>query len=302
VIGGNWFAVQRPPARDGWLGKFLNDSCQPSPPKGRVGRLFYFPPVAASTNALRVVIADDHQLFREGLKGMLQDAGMEVVGEAADGADAAALVQKLQPAVAVLDLNMPGTSGLQALRRIARSNPDIQTVVLTVSTEDEDVVEALAAGACGYLLKDTHVDRLADGIRQAAAGHLVISGEVAGALVARIRAETEAPGRTSEAPDRTTEAGSGREGAGAAADREGSSGAGAAEAAKGEAVDERPALTPRELEVLGLIVKGADNVAIGQALSISPHTVKQYVTNIFEKLGVHSRVQAAVHAVRAELV
>jgi len=266
-----------------------------------MGRLFYFPPVATSTNALRVVIADDHQLFREGLKGMLQDAGMEVVGEAADGADAAALVEKLEPQVAVLDLNMPGTSGLQALRRIARSNPDIQTVVLTVSTEDEDVVEALAAGACGYLLKDTHVDRLADGIRQAAAGHLVISGEVAGALVARIRAETEAQGRTGEAQGRATEAGSGREGA--AAEREGSSGAGAAAAsAKQETLDERPALTPREQDVLRLIVKGADNVAIGQELSISPHTVKQYVTNIFEKLGVHSRVQAAVHAVRAELV
>jgi DNA-binding NarL/FixJ family response regulator len=249
--------------------------------------LFYFPPVAASTNALRVVIADDHQLFREGLKGMLQDAGMEVVGEAADGADAAALVQKLEPEVAVLDLNMPGTSGLQALRRIARSNPDIQTVVLTVSAEDADVVEALAAGACGYLLKDTHVDRLADGIRQAAAGHLVISGEVAGALVARIRAEAEAQAPPPEA----------------GAEREGSSGAGAgAAAAAAEVVDERPALTPREQEVLRLIVKGADNVAIGQELSISPHTVKQYVTNIFEKLGVHSRVQAAVHAVRAELV
>jgi DNA-binding NarL/FixJ family response regulator len=259
-----------------------------------MGRLFYFPPVAASSNALRVVIADDHQLFREGLRGMLQDAGMEVVGEAADGADAAALVQKLEPEVAVLDLNMPGTSGLQALRRIARSNPDIQTVVLTVSTEEADVVEALAAGACGYLLKDTHVDRLADGIRQAAAGHMVISGEVAGALVARIRAEAEAQGRTSEA-------GSGRKGAGGASGREGSSDAGAA-AAVAEVVDERPALTPREQEVLRLIVKGADNVAIGQELSISPHTVKQYVTNIFEKLGVHSRVQAAVHAVRAELV
>jgi DNA-binding NarL/FixJ family response regulator len=246
--------------------------------------LFYFPRVAASTNALRVVIADDHQLFREGLKGMLQDAGMEVVGEAADGADAAALVQKLEPEVAVLDLNMPGTSGLQALRRIARSNPDIQTVVLTVSAEDGDVVEALAAGACGYLLKDTHVDRLADGIRQAAAGHMVLSGEVSGALVARVRAEAEAQAPPADA---------GSEGEGASV---------ATASAAATASEEHPALTPREQEVLQLIVGGSDNVAIGQALSISPHTVKQYVTNIFEKLGVHSRVQAAVHAVRAELV
>jgi DNA-binding NarL/FixJ family response regulator len=250
--------------------------------------LFYFPPVDVSTDALRVVIADDHQLFREGLKGMLQDAGMEVVGEAADGADAAALVAELQPAVAVLDLNMPGTSGLQALRRIARSNPDIQTVVLTVSAEDGDVVEALAAGACGYLLKDTHVDRLADGIRQAAAGHMVVSGDVAKALIARVRAEAQGDAHAA---------------AGASAGPGGTSAAGiaAAAAAAEEAHGERPALTPREREVLQLIVEGADNVAIGRALSISPHTVKQYVTNIFEKLGVHSRVQAAVYAVRAEL-
>ncbi len=251
-------------------------------------RLLYFAPVAVSSNALRVVIADDHQLFREGLKGMLQDAGMEVVGEAADGADAAALVAELQPAVAVLDLNMPGTSGMQALRRIARSNPEIQTVVLTVSAEDDDVVEALAAGACGYLLKDTHVDRLADGIRQAADGHMVISGDVAKALVARVRAEVQ-----SDARGAPTDASAGTDGTSAAGVM--------AAATVQEAVEERPALTPREREVLQLIVDGADNVAIGRALSISPHTVKQYVTNIFEKLGVHSRVQAAVYAVRAEL-
>jgi two-component system, NarL family, nitrate/nitrite response regulator NarL len=251
----------------------------------RPRRLFYFPPVAASTNALRVVIADDHQLFREGLKGMLQDAGMEVVGEAADGADAVALVQELRPEVAVLDLSMPGTSGLQALRRIARSNPDIQTVVLTVSAEDGDVVEALAAGACGYLLKDTHVDRLADGIRQAAAGHMVLSHGVAKALIARVRAEAEA-----QAAREDTSVGS-----------DGTSAAAVAAVVE-EAIEERPPLTPREREVLGLIVEGADNVAIGLALSISPHTVKQYVTNIFEKLGVNSRVQAAVYAVRTELV
>ena len=219
---------------------------------------------------------------------MLRDAGMEVVGEAADGADAAALVAELQPAVAVLDLNMPGTSGMQALRRIARSNPDVQTVVLTVSAEDDDVVEALAAGACGYLLKDTHVDRLADGIRQAAAGNMVISGDVAKALVARVRAEGQAGARAA-----STDVSAGVDGTSAAGV--------AATVAAPAALEQRPALTPREREVLRLIVEGADNVAIGRELSISPHTVKQYVTNIFEKLGVHSRVQAAVYAVRAEL-
>ena len=269
--------------------------------RGAARRLFYFARVPVSADALRVVIADDHQLFREGLKGMLQDAGMEVVGEAADGAGAVALVAELQPQVAVLDLNMPGTSGLQALRRIARDNPDIQMVVLTVSAEDSDVVEALAAGACGYLLKDTHVDRLADGIRQAAAGHLVVSRGVARALIARVRADVAA-----QTAARTEQAGTGagRDGrsAGGGGPRAGDTSAAAVAAAVAEGDDVRAALTPREREVLQLIVEGADNVAIGQALSISPHTVKQYVTNIFEKLGVRSRVQAAVCAVRAELV
>jgi DNA-binding NarL/FixJ family response regulator len=239
--------------------------------------LVYFPRVTCSENALRVVIADDHHLFREGLRAMLQEAGMEVVGEASDGADAVALAQKLEPEVVVVDLNMPGTSGLQALRRIARTNPDIQTVVLTVSAADADVLEALAAGACGYLLKDTRADRLADGIRQAAEGHMVLSSEVARALMARVRADADAKAVRAEAK---AEAG----------------------ADAGGEKDERPALTPREAEVLRLIVAGADNVAIGLELSISPHTVKQYVTNIFEKLGVRSRVQAAVYAVRAGLV
>jgi DNA-binding NarL/FixJ family response regulator len=229
--------------------------------------------VAAFDNALRVVIADDHRLFREGLRGMLQDAGITVVGEAADGADVVALAQELEPEVVVLDLNMPGIGGLQALRRIAQNNPAIQTVVLTVSAEDADVLEALAAGACGYLLKDTRADLLADGIRQAAGGHMVLSGEVAQALMLRVRADADANAVRAEARAEAVEGG-----------------------------DARPALTPREEEVLRLIARGADNVAIGRELSISPHTVKQYVTNIFEKLGVRSRVQAAVYAVRAGLV
>jgi two-component system nitrate/nitrite response regulator NarL len=240
--------------------------------------------VPAPGDPLRVVIADDHRIFRDGLRGTLQDAGMSVVGEACDGAEAIALARELAPDVLVLDLNMPGVSGLEALRRIAHGGPDVQTVVLTVSAEDRDVLAALAAGACGYLMKDIMVDQLAAGIEQAAAGHMVLSGGVARALRAYLRAGAE------------------RESAGA---EEESRGAGEAPNGAGREVQERepaPALTPREVEVLQLIVEGADNVAIGVALSISPHTVKQYVTNIFEKLGVRSRVQAAVYALRTGLV
>ncbi|HWY90271.1 MAG TPA: response regulator transcription factor [Solirubrobacteraceae bacterium] len=225
-----------------------------------------------SENTLRVVIADDHHLFREGLRGMLEAGGVEVVGEASGGNEAVALAQRLAPDVVVLDLKMPGVSGLDALRGIARTSPDVQTVVLTVSDDETDVLDALAAGACGYLLKDTRADRLADSVRQAAEGHMVLSAEIARALMEHVRAGADAAraGAEAEAEVRETE--------------------------------DRLALTPREIEVLRLLAQGADNTTIGLELSISPHTVKQYVTNIFEKLGVHSRVQAAVYAVRSGLV
>jgi DNA-binding NarL/FixJ family response regulator len=223
--------------------------------------------VSNPEQALRVVVADDHHFFRDGLRGMLEAGGMDVVGEASDGNEAVALAHSLAPHVVVLDLNMPGASGLDALRALGRTCPDVQAVVLTVSNADADVLEALAAGACGYLLKDTRPDALVGSIRQAAEGQMVLSGEVAQALVAHVRAGAD-----------TTDDESPAQGG------------------------EEPALSPREAEVLRLIAEGADNTAIGAALSISPHTVKQYVANIFEKLGVRSRVQAAVHAVRSGLV
>ncbi|HXB63865.1 MAG TPA: response regulator transcription factor [Solirubrobacteraceae bacterium] len=243
---------------------------------------------------LRVAIADDHELFRQGLRGMLEEAGMEVVGEACDGTDAVALARELRPDVVVLDLNMPGTSGIQALRQIARNCPDVQTVVLTVSVAEDDVLEALAGGACGYLLKDTSPRRLAEGIRQAADGQALLSREVARALAERVRADAEV--RTADARAAAQAA------ARPAAPGAGRSTAGGSTAPAGAGSHAQPALTQREREVLHLIVAGEDNVAIGKALSISPHTVKQHVTNIFEKLEVSSRVQAAVHAVRAGLV
>ena len=210
-------------------------------------------------DALRVVLVDDHQLFRGGLRGLLEADGMVVVGEGADGHEPVALARQLQPDVLVIDLRMGSASGLDALRSVAGSHPEIRMVVVTVSAERGDVLDALAAGARGYLLKDTSVDQLAIGVRQAAEGQIVISSALAGALRTHVRA-----------------------------------------GARGE--EHRQSLTPREQAVLRLMADGADNGAIGRELSISPHTVKQYVTNIFEKLGVRSRVQAAVHAVRVGLV
>lgn len=232
----------------------------------------YLLDVGGRQEKLRVVIADDHPFFRDGLREMLQDGGIDVVGEASDGNEAVALTQRLAPDVVMLDLNMPGASGIDALHELARCAPGVQSVILTVSVQDADVVAALAAGACGYLLKDMRADRLLSSVRQAAEGDMVLSAEVARALRSHVRAGAE--GALAEADD--------------------------ASGAPGEA--DRAALTPREEEVLRLIAEGADNATIGHALSISPHTVKQYVANIFEKLGVRSRVQAAVHAVRAGLV
>ena len=192
---------------------------------------------------------------------MLASEGMEVVGEAADGQQAVDLVLEHHPDVVVLDLGMPGTHGLAALEKILRASPEVHVVVLTVSAADPDVYAALSGGARSYLLKDMRHDELAAAIRLAAGGHAVLSREAAGALAGEARAGK-------------TRTGSGQ-----------------------KAV----ALTPRELEVIRLIVQGADNASIGRELSISGHTVKQHVTRIFSKLGVQNRVQAAVSAVRAGL-
>jgi DNA-binding NarL/FixJ family response regulator len=194
---------------------------------------------------------------------MLTADGVSVVGEATDGDGAVAMTREREPDVVVIDLRMPGTPGIDAVRRIVAARPHAQVIVLTVSAEQSDVLEALAAGACCYLLKDTRVEELVASIRLAAAGHAVLSREIVRALAAQVLTGSQQ------------------------AVHPGING---------------PALTARELEVIRLIAQGADNATIGRELSISGHTVKQHVTSIFGKLKVQNRVQAAVCAVRAGLV
>jgi len=219
--------------------------------------------MASDDNLIRAVLADDHQFFREGLRRMLAADSIAVVGEASDGAGAVSLACELAPDIVAIDLRMPNTSGMDALRQIVARSPNAQVVILTASADEAEALEALEAGACGYLLKDTRADELVRAIRLAAGGHAVLSRQVLSALAARVQSDNHAVE---------------------------------------QARDESPALTERELQVIRLITEGADNATIGRELSISKHTVKQYVTNIFEELGVQSRVQAAVYAVRNGLV
>ena len=142
----------------------------------------------------RVVVVDDHDLFRTGLMNLLTEQGIHVVGEAATGEAAVKLVRDLAPDVVVMDIHMPGISGVDATRELAAVAPRSRVVVLTISEEDGDVVDAVMAGACGYLLKSSSIEELVAGIRAAAAGESLISPQIATKVLQLLRAQT--PGRS----------------------------------------------------------------------------------------------------------
>ena len=212
---------------------------------------------------IRVIVVDDHDLLRKGVRDLLTEHGLQVVGEAADGDDAVRLVAHAAPDVVVMDLNMPRMSGIEATRRLARVSPTSRVLVLTVSADDETVANAIEAGASGYLLKDASGDEIASGVRAAAAGEALISPRIASRLLERLRPE------------------------------EGSQGPGSGTGAE---------LTDREAEVLRLLAAGRDNAGIAQELYISPRTVKNHISSILAKLHVDNRIQAAVYAVRKGIV
>jgi DNA-binding NarL/FixJ family response regulator len=219
--------------------------------------------VEKGLDEVRVVVVDDHDLFRTGLRNLLEEQGVNVVGEAAEGQTAIRLASELAPDVVIMDLNMPGLTGVETTRKLAGIAPLTRVVVLTISADDEDVMDAVMAGACGYLLKDSSIQDLIAGIRAAAAGESLISPQIAGKLLQRLRSQS-----TSEDAAATI----------------------------------RAELSDREIEVLKLIANGKDNAQIARDLFISPKTVKNHISNILMKLQIDNRIQAAVYAVRSGIV
>jgi DNA-binding NarL/FixJ family response regulator len=209
------------------------------------------------------LLVDDHDLFRTGLRNLLEEQGVQVIGEAADGQQAIRMVRELAPDVVVMDLNMPGMTGVEATRQVTTLAPLTRVVVLTISDQDEDVMNAILAGACGYLMKDSSIQDLMQGIRAAAVGESLISPHIAAKVLQRMRATG-----TSEQ----------------------------------DAATIRAELSDREIEVLKLIANGKDNAQIAGELHISPKTVKNHISNILMKLQIDNRIQAAVYAVRSGIV
>ena len=219
---------------------------------------------------ISVFVVDDHTLFRRGLVALLsQDEGLQVVGEAGDAGEALRLVPGLQPDVILLDNHLPGVAGVDAVGGLRRAAPASHVLMLTVSEDAHDLAAALRNGAHGYLLKTIDGDLLADAIRRAAAGEPVVSPELMGKLVAAFQAQGGPP--VPEAP--------------APAPRQ-----------PGGAAPAAPVLSPREEDVLREIARGASNKEIARQLSIAETTVKIHVQHILRKLGLSSRVQAAVYA------
>jgi DNA-binding NarL/FixJ family response regulator len=215
----------------------------------------------------RAVIADDQTLVRRGFRLILNSAGIEVVAEAADGKEAVAAVRKHRPDVVLMDIRMPEMDGLEATRRILAARPadggDVRIIILTTFDLDQYVYAALAAGASGFLLKDVSPEHLVAAVQLVRTGDALLAPSITRRLVERF------------APRPVPEGSPGRD---------------------------LSALTPRELEVLGLVARGMSNAELAAALTLSEATVKTHVARILTKLGLRDRVQAVVLAYETGLV
>jgi NarL family two-component system response regulator LiaR len=205
---------------------------------------------------IRLLIADDHAVVRQGLRMFLgADPDLEIIGEAQNGAEAYRLAIQLRPDVVLMDILMPVMDGITATSAIRREDPEIEIVALTSVLEDTSIVDAVRAGAIGYLLTDTEAHELRRAIKAAAAGQVQLSPDVTARLMREVRT-----------PEKS-----------------------------------REPLTEREMDVLRLLAQGKSNKEISLSLSIGEQTVKSHVSHILEKLGVPSRTQAALYAIRIGL-
>ena len=210
---------------------------------------------------VKVMLVDDHSLFRSGVKQLLQkQPGIEVVAEAADGLEGVKRAKSHQPDVVLLDLNMPGLSGLETLQLLRGELPQTAVVILTVSEEASELGEALRQGAAGFLVKNIDVDVLVNAIHKAARGESVIADCMISKLVAEFRAQ--GPASSAPAP-----------------------------------VADKEKLTPREREIVACLARGESNKEIARRLDVAESTVKIHVQSILKKLNLTSRVQVAVYAV-----
>ena len=220
------------------------------------------PPTA---EPIRVLVVDDHALFRRGLEMVLeQEPDIEVVGEASDGTEAVQVASETTPDVVLMDVRMPRRGGIDACTAIKDAVPSTKIIMLTISDEEADLYDAIKAGAMGYLLKEISIEEVASAIRAVHGGQSLISPSMASKLLNEFASMIK---RTDERAQLPT-----------------------------------PRLTDREMEVLRLVAKGLNNRDIAKQLYISENTVKNHIRNILEKLQLHSRMEAVVYAVREKLL
>ena len=225
------------------------------------------PDASLRSDPIRSMIVDDHALFRRGLEMVLeQEPDIELVGQASDGAEAVEKAAESLPDVVLMDIRMPRSSGIEACRAMKEAAPSAKIIILTISDEEEDLFEAIRAGASGYLLKDIPLDEVAEAVRSVHGGQSLINPSMAGKLLTEFAtlARRDSEPRAQEVP--------------------------------------APKLTDREMQVLKLVARGMNNRDIAKELYISENTVKNHVRNILEKLQIHSRMEAVMVAVREKLI
>ena len=216
--------------------------------------------MSSTTSIVRVLIADDQTLFRVGLARLLEeDPRVQIVGQAGDGAEAVKLAGSLKPDVVLMDLKMPNLDGIEATRQIATSHPGVKVLLLTTFEADNHVIQALKAGASGYILKDSKPDSIVSSLLAVMAGERVMASAVANRVLEMLTGTTTPK----------------------------------------EFYD---GLTGREIEILKLLAGGMANKQIAYKLKISEKTVRNHVSNMYEKLNIYDRSQAVLYAVRKGLV